>query len=907
MKKRLLMLVLSAAIGLGLPVAAQHPEESNIVAYIANHVWPITGLPRSYYCDAAYWDQAYTHDSLGYPGALDDPGRIQERFITQYGLNLYDGACYQLAMCLGGGHARIGLANYHARRLLTNRTLQWNTSRAYTKIDSGRTVHLYGDNRTAFWGPENANTAYFFRVISELYSEKDPLLAQTNHLGTNAPTVVWQDWKPVTGENAWCAYIGPLQTAWFNFSGRVPVTDPGVELAFRMLPAVAAMQNRIGAVYHVPSGVTGKGPDEISNENNFSLYAGLVMFRQVLQAIQAAGENLIRNPGFEDEGQWGANDALFWEWEDPDYHAGHWGNVGRENWEAHGGAWLGAIRGTWAGVDYGGYWQEAPTRPGLTNSVAGWFKRDNDWYAAQQEWKIEYYNGDYYFIGAVTGALSGVTNTWGRQTLTGVSPAGAVWARVVIAASGVGPAGALQFDDLAHTVAPQGVDVAGAIQRLGALTTNQESYFRNYLYNAADGVFHTGGTYSTNGAGVFTPYVFSGYWIGGPYRGSNAFAGVTALGIGYAGTNLYSGYDSVKVTVVTTNDPGQVNIRIPAAGPDEFIMTKVTNNLFTYTIPNRAPGMTNSFRLNIIGHDYGPEHAWVVQVNDAPRPYTSLTTNLFAMDCQTWGMAVLGARRVDEWLGAGKAWEIWQNAKRYGGYFEPAQPGVIRGVGFSDINNTNHDILTAEWTFGAILMCRTLARDYWEMGRGDLAADLSRDAELMRIGIEALKTNVAGITTVTTSTNSGSRFTFDEGWAAWGSPPHTNISKGVAYLYANRRYEIPFGWWANPLPSMASTAWAIMTDHDFNPFILGGGETNRPGRMTPWLDIRAGVGESVTLESRNTLVGRRYQLQQRADLAAGGWATNATAATIMAGITPYVWSNLPAAGIQRRFYRLVDE
>jgi len=41
-------------------------------------------------------------------------------------------------------------------------------------------------------------------------------------------------------------------------------------------------------------------------------------------------------------------------------------------------------------------------------------------------------------------------------------------------------------------------------------------------------------------------------------------------------------------------------------------------------------------------------------------------------------------------------------------------------------------------------------------------------------------------------------------------------------LYANKRYFIPFGWWANPVLSAASTGWAVLNDKQYNPFFLGG-------------------------------------------------------------------------------------
>jgi hypothetical protein len=42
------------------------------------------------------------------------------------------------------------------------------------------------------------------------------------------------------------------------------------------------------------------------------------------------------------------------------------------------------------------------------------------------------------------------------------------------------------------------------------------------------------------------------------------------------------------------------------------------------------------------------------------------------------------------------------------------------------------------------------------------------------------------------------------------------------YLYSSRRYRIPFGWYANPLPSLSSTAWAILLADHYDPFGYGG-------------------------------------------------------------------------------------
>ena len=48
------------------------------------------------------------------------------------------------------------------------------------------------------------------------------------------------------------------------------------------------------------------------------------------------------------------------------------------------------------------------------------------------------------------------------------------------------------------------------------------------------------------------------------------------------------------------------------------------------------------------------------------------------------------------------------------------------------------------------------------------------------------------------------------------------VSDARPYLYASRRYLIPFGWYANPLPSTCATAWMIMVADHFDPFGYGG-------------------------------------------------------------------------------------
>jgi hypothetical protein len=51
------------------------------------------------------------------------------------------------------------------------------------------------------------------------------------------------------------------------------------------------------------------------------------------------------------------------------------------------------------------------------------------------------------------------------------------------------------------------------------------------------------------------------------------------------------------------------------------------------------------------------------------------------------------------------------------------------------------------------------------------------------------------------------------------------------YLYASSRYRIPFGWYANPLPSTCSTAWVLLVADNYDPFVYGGGLATPVGRQ----------------------------------------------------------------------------
>eukprot|EP01130_Rhizamoeba_saxonica_P004764 TRINITY_DN1935_c0_g1_i1.p1 TRINITY_DN1935_c0_g1~~TRINITY_DN1935_c0_g1_i1.p1 ORF type:complete len:540 (+),score=115.95 TRINITY_DN1935_c0_g1_i1:127-1620(+) len=169
--------------------------------------------------------------------------------------------------------------------------------------------------------------------------------------------------------------------------------------------------------------------------------------------------------------------------------------------------------------------------------------------------------------------------------------------------------------------------------------------------------------------------------------------------------------------------------------------------------------------------------------------YTS-DPHLFAVDCQTWTMSILGSKLIDSWFGQGTALNVWRKTKEIGGY---GYNGThVKGLGFDDnyIKPKNEQIFSGEWTLGAVNMLRIFANE-----------DNGYDKNMLESEISYMLDSIDDELTVFHSING---------------------KKVESVKYANRRYWIPFGWFANPIPSTASTGWYALIDANYNPLYLGG-------------------------------------------------------------------------------------
>lgn len=218
-----------------------------------------------------------------------------------------------------------------------------------------------------------------------------------------------------------------------------------------------------------------------------------------------------------------------------------------------------------------------------------------------------------------------------------------------------------------------------------------------------------------------------------------------------------------------------------------------------------------------------------------------------AIDVNTWGVAVLGQPLIDKTHGFGAAYHLWDNIKKWkhGGAYQVNSE--LWGVGYSNIDrdsnqvvpipNDHQGILSAEWTFGAITMVRTLIVQYGAVANSpnesedhrnqakQFIAQLQKDHEEMIRHIPSLRTDNYPREKTFAAVRPNNYAPQNLGNVESGHYLFNIPSTKLGYLYASKRYLIPFllsPWYANPVPSMASTTWSIMVQYNFNPFSPNG-------------------------------------------------------------------------------------
>lgn len=166
----------------------------------------------------------------------------------------------------------------------------------------------------------------------------------------------------------------------------------------------------------------------------------------------------------------------------------------------------------------------------------------------------------------------------------------------------------------------------------------------------------------------------------------------------------------------------------------------------------------------------------------SPVGYTAGT--LFAVDCFTWTISVMGDK-IDA-VAPGRCFELWTNCKKFGGYYEN---NVCMGLGYSF--NSDANVHSSEWSIGGLFACQLMLTKLYSKDTSK-AAVLRNDIILFE---KMLQTQIVS---------------------------DMNVS-GKALLYCNTAdYKIPFGWLGQKNPSMASTGWYVFWQQKRNPWRLDG-------------------------------------------------------------------------------------
>ena len=181
----------------------------------------------------------------------------------------------------------------------------------------------------------------------------------------------------------------------------------------------------------------------------------------------------------------------------------------------------------------------------------------------------------------------------------------------------------------------------------------------------------------------------------------------------------------------------------------------------------------------------------------------------FAVDVQTWGATVIATSKKDptepgdpdllqaitDTYGDDAMYKMLQAAITQGGYRD--QNNKLLGVGYTAQQPTDSFYeLSGEWTLGAINAAIVLADHY------------KNDSSKYSTLIAEAKDMMEGVTQETSSLQGNGK---------------KDSGSRISYLYANKRTFIPFGWFSNKMPAMASTGWSLMVNSCFNPMELGGG------------------------------------------------------------------------------------
>lgn len=217
------------------------------------------------------------------PNAPSNQATI-ERALMQQGLDVYDGSVWQIALSLSSLNSKIyksDQAQYVQDVQRYQRFLNKGFSDGFSGFQSYRAWQnpdrvKYTYNQSTM---PDAEHSYLLKFISPSYADNwDPI---------NNCALTWPEYDAITGEEAWAVLIGPVQTVYNLQKGASGWAndDNYLQVSKDALDAFLAMQNsQTGGVYRSVTQPLAAADKTISIENNFSLYAGLNLLKEALNA-----------------------------------------------------------------------------------------------------------------------------------------------------------------------------------------------------------------------------------------------------------------------------------------------------------------------------------------------------------------------------------------------------------------------------------------------------------------------------------------------------------------------------------------------------------------------------------------------------------------------------------------------
>ena len=176
------------------------PVDGKLLTWVLSCRSPETHMPLSF--DIRDEEKGLSYKNMG---EADSITGIIERLIVEEGISVYDAAVRQIVLTMVGGVQNIKAAytpiqvywDGHLRQLINIRA----GYPAQPFIYDPKHPEAVSSDLT-----QTGKRGFVFRIINAngLYDSQDPLDGKKKFIGfPNWPTVHWEDWKPISGENAW--------------------------------------------------------------------------------------------------------------------------------------------------------------------------------------------------------------------------------------------------------------------------------------------------------------------------------------------------------------------------------------------------------------------------------------------------------------------------------------------------------------------------------------------------------------------------------------------------------------------------------------------------------------------------------------------------------------------------------